>query len=226
MTIVSPSRPAHPRTATPRPAPVRDERREAGPRARGTSAGGRPGFVLYVGIDGTPDGEEIVELAETLSELARELLPDAETYTSVRLAEPRTTTIPRDAARTSTGDTTPGLHRDDVRTFHERLARVSGVPRLVIDAAAREVVVDDRRVHLTVKELDLLVHLARQGGRTVTREELLASVWQGAPVQEGTRTVDVHVRRLREKVDVGHVITTVRGVGYRFATTADVVLRD
>jgi len=186
-----------------------------------------PGFVLYVGVDPRTAhrSDELVEVAETLSEFAREWLPDAETYTALRLTAD-TALAPARRTR-SDGPGHPGApasRQDDVSAFRERLAHISTVPRLVIDSRARTVTVDDRPVHLTYKEFELLVHLARSPERPVTRDELLDTVWGRDAVREGTRTIDVHVRRVREKLDVGHVITTVRGVGYRFATAAEVVL--
>ncbi|GAA4843197.1 hypothetical protein GCM10023221_21670 [Luteimicrobium xylanilyticum] len=204
-----------------------------------------PGFVLYVGVDprATHRSGELVELAETLSEFAREWLPDAETYTALRLADGgtlaptrrRQTDVPASPARSEApaaaparslprAEPAPALRQDDVSAFRERLAHIQAVPRLVIDARSRTVTVDDRAVHLTYKEFELLVHLARSAERPVTRDELLDTVWGRDAVREGTRTIDVHVRRVREKLDIGHVITTVRGVGYRFATAAEVVL--
>ncbi|GMA23174.1 hypothetical protein GCM10025864_09330 [Luteimicrobium album] len=194
-----------------------------------------PGFVLYVGVDPrtTHRSGELVELAETLSEFAREWLPDAETYTALRLADggtlaparrPRTDAPATAPARLPRAEPAPAFRQDDVSAFRERLAHISTVPRLVIDARSRTVTVDDRPVHLTYKEFELLVHLARSSERPVTRDELLDTVWGRDAVREGTRTIDVHVRRVREKLDIGHVITTVRGVGYRFATAAEVVL--
>ncbi|MNW56866.1 Response regulator SaeR [compost metagenome] len=58
----------------------------------------------------------------------------------------------------------------------------------------------------------------------MTREELLSTVWGADAVRDGSRTIDVHVRRLREKLGLQHVITTVRGLGYRFDPQTHVVL--
>jgi two-component system phosphate regulon response regulator PhoB len=77
------------------------------------------------------------------------------------------------------------------------------------------VTVDDKAVTLTGLEFKLLVDLARHRGRVRSRERLLESVWQHPGTLE-TRTVDTHVKRLREKLgDTGRQIETVRGVGYR-----------
>jgi len=70
-------------------------------------------------------------------------------------------------------------------------------------------------VELTLKEYQLLVFLMRNAGRVFTREELLDRVW-GSDYFGGTRTVDVHIRRLRAKTEfAGDLFETVRGVGYR-----------
>jgi DNA-binding response OmpR family regulator len=71
---------------------------------------------------------------------------------------------------------------------------------LVIDLAKRRVSVSGRPVSLTATEFDLLVHLAASPGRVYSREELLTSVW-GYEFAGADRTVDVHVRRLREKIE-------------------------
>jgi DNA-binding response OmpR family regulator len=76
--------------------------------------------------------------------------------------------------------------------------------------------VHDRPLDLTYKEFELLRFLATHPSRVFTREQLLSEVW-GYDYFGGTRTVDVHVRRLRAKLgDMEQVIGTVRNVGYRF----------
>jgi two-component system alkaline phosphatase synthesis response regulator PhoP len=88
---------------------------------------------------------------------------------------------------------------------------------LVIDLATCEVTVNGAIVELTFKEYELLKLLAANRGRVFTREVLLNSIW-GYDYYGGDRTVDVHVRRLRSKIeDAGHTyIETVRNIGYRF----------
>jgi phosphate regulon transcriptional regulator PhoB len=92
---------------------------------------------------------------------------------------------------------------------------VSG--RLVIDPDRHTVQVDAAVIELTPKEFDLLRALAEARGRVLSREFLLDRVWGYASAGEiESRTVDVHVRRLRMKLgDEGQRITTVKGVGYR-----------
>jgi two-component system phosphate regulon response regulator PhoB len=86
---------------------------------------------------------------------------------------------------------------------------------LRIDAAAHRVWVDEDEVLLTATEFRLLSMLARRSGRVQTRGQLLQDVWD-MPPDLGTRTVDTHMKRLREKLGAaGDRIETVRGVGYR-----------
>jgi len=88
---------------------------------------------------------------------------------------------------------------------------------LVIDCDRYEVVLKGRKVDLTYKEYELLKYLASNPGRVFSRESLLRSVWE-YDYFGGTRTVDVHIRRLRSKIDdmSNHFIETQWNVGYRF----------
>lgn len=88
---------------------------------------------------------------------------------------------------------------------------------LMIDAGAWTARVRGRALDLTYKEFELLKYLAQHPGRVFTRAQLLQEVW-GYDYFGGTRTVDVHVRRLRAKLGPEHdqLIGTVRNVGYRF----------
>lgn len=88
---------------------------------------------------------------------------------------------------------------------------------LIIDMAKYEVSVGNRLVMLTFREYELLKFLASNRGRVFTREALLNKVW-GYDYYGGDRTVDVHIRRLRSKLeDATHTfIDTVRNIGYRF----------
>jgi two-component system alkaline phosphatase synthesis response regulator PhoP len=88
---------------------------------------------------------------------------------------------------------------------------------LLIDLAKCEVSVNGRLVVLTFKEYELLKSLIRHKGKVFTREALLNEVW-GYDYYGGDRTVDVHIRRLRSKIeDANHTfIETVRNIGYKF----------
>ena len=140
--------------------------------------------------------------------------------------------VPRDAITTYD----PSLNPDDMLvspvseaelTARVELAmyRVSGpsgptllkVGDLSIDQERYEVTVAGRRVTLTYKEFQLLVLLASNPGRVYTREALLSQIW-GYDYLGGTRTVDVHIRRLRSKVESPgrSFVETIWNVGYRF----------
>jgi DNA-binding response OmpR family regulator len=88
---------------------------------------------------------------------------------------------------------------------------------VVIDEASYTARVGGEPLNLTYKEFELLKYLAQHPGRVFTRDQLLHEVW-GYDYYGGTRTVDVHVRRLRAKLGPDHegLIGTVRNVGYRF----------
>lgn len=91
---------------------------------------------------------------------------------------------------------------------------------LRIDAAAHRVWVDEAEVQLTATEFRLLTTLARRSGRVQSRGQLLQEVWE-MPPDLSTRTVDTHMKRLREKLGpAGERIETVRGVGYRLNALA------
>ncbi len=88
---------------------------------------------------------------------------------------------------------------------------------LTVNEATYEVAVGGAPVELTLKEYQLLLFLVRNPGRVFTRAQLLDHVW-GADYLGGTRTVDVHIRRIRAKTEMaGEILETVRGVGYRLA---------
>lgn len=174
---------------------------DARSRPRPTPAAHPPaaGFVLYVDLgpeafSAMPDA--VRQAADTLRELAREWLPDARTRTVLTGAQAPTATHP-------------------VRSLRDTLAAIPDAPQVHVDVRARLVTIGSRRVHLTTKEFDLLAALATADGRVVTRQELHATVWRDHPVSESSRTVDVHVRRLRAVPELAELITTARGAGYR-----------
>jgi len=105
------------------------------------------------------------------------------------------------------------LHRN-VNADSNEVIRRNG---LVINLATCEVAVDGQVIELTFKEYEMLKLLASEPGRVYTRQALLDKVW-GYDYYGGDRTVDVHVRRLRSKIeDSNHTfIETVRNIGYRF----------
>jgi two-component system phosphate regulon response regulator PhoB len=87
---------------------------------------------------------------------------------------------------------------------------------LVMDMDAYKVLIDGEEVLLTATEFKLLAELLKNKGRVRTRDQLLNTVW-GYEFEGYARTVDTHVRRLRQKIgDYANYIETMRGVGYRF----------
>jgi DNA-binding response OmpR family regulator len=101
---------------------------------------------------------------------------------------------------------------DRAAELARRLPVLLSAGDLTVDTGTRRVAVDGREVHLTPTEFDLLACLAAVPGRVLTREQLLADVWDW-PDASGTRTVDSHVKALRAKIGSGRV-RTVHGVGY------------
>ncbi len=88
------------------------------------------------------------------------------------------------------------------------------IGRLTVLDDAHKVIVDGEQVQLTKKEYDILVLLMKNGESVVTRERLLSEVW-GYAFEGESRTVDVHIRTLRQKLGIaGSYVETIRGVGY------------
>lgn len=110
-----------------------------------------------------------------------------------------------------------------VKTILRRYEKPAEAPKAIIkfktleiDTDKHEVRAAGKLIELTAKEFQLLHYLAENQGRVFSRERLLDAVW-GIDVAIETRTVDVHVRRLREKLGkAGHHLVTLRGVGYKF----------
>ena len=106
------------------------------------------------------------------------------------------------------GDTETDSSPKDIITFHN----------LVINMSAYEVVISGKKVEMPPKELELLNHLASHPNRVYTRNQLLDEVW-GFEYLGDSRTVDVHIKRLREKINGASdkwSLSTVWGVGYKF----------
>ena len=114
-----------------------------------------------------------------------------------------------------------------VRALFRRLERHAGADSLLqfsdlrVDRERHTVHWAGQAVALTAKEFALLVALLEARGRVLSRQQLLESVW-GYSYAEGTRTVDVHVRRLREKLPgLAPSILTIKSLGYRLSSEAD-----
>jgi two-component system alkaline phosphatase synthesis response regulator PhoP len=100
------------------------------------------------------------------------------------------------------------------RVYKEPAEKVLKMENLTIDPDKFEVTVDDKDIILAKKEFELLYLLASRPGRVFLRNEILNQVW-GNDVIVGDRTIDVHIRKIRQKLGLD-CITTVKGVGYKF----------
>lgn len=106
------------------------------------------------------------------------------------------------------------LRRYDGKAYQSK-QKILEAGKIKIDITRHTVFSDDKQIFLTVKEFDLLVLLIENRPNVLTREQLLDSIWKiDADIE--SRTVDVHIRTLRQKLgDGGNIIETVRGIGYK-----------
>ena len=185
------------------------------------------GFALYVGLseDKIASGDpKLGAIVAQLKNLVAQLAPEAGTYAAVALAPEHAGGRDVDVVRLALGD--PAAHarvkQEAAGTDPDRAA--SGV---TIDLTRKRVLLDNHPAALTFREFELLQYLVLREGRTVSRDELIESLWHDASDEEtpSERTIDVHVRRLRVKLaHYQDIVRTVRGVGYRFDRHADVAI--
>jgi DNA-binding response OmpR family regulator len=111
------------------------------------------------------------------------------------------------------------IDHENVASDPARVVEKLEFDNLVINLTRLEVTLDDKVLALKPKEYELLLYLARHRGQVMSRDNILERVW-GWDFGGGSRTVDVHVRWLREKIEKNSSnpdrIVTIRGVGYRF----------
>ena len=111
------------------------------------------------------------------------------------------------------------LKRGERKSDNMEVQRQFG--ELKIDVDSHEVFVNDEQISLTALEFKLLRQLVDRRGRVQSRDQLLSDVW-GYSSDVTTRTVDTHIKRLREKLgDMGKYVQTIRGVGYKFTRTPE-----
>ena len=196
----------------------------AAPSVRAVPAGTEArGFVFYVGIDeakALAAGTDLGRIVEALKRLTGEVAPGAETYAAVALAPRGVGGRDVDVVRLALQDPAALAKRRQEAKPEDRAS--SGV---VIDISRKRVLLDNEVANLTYKEFELLQYLVLREGRTVDRAELITSLWDGADDVDAPneRTIDVHVRRLRSKLErYEGIVRTVRGLGYRFDRHADV----
>ncbi len=109
-----------------------------------------------------------------------------------------------------------------INNLFQRLDEETGVEkenhfgRLSLNSSSQRVYIDDEEVFLSKKELELLLYLARNEDRVLSRDAIITHVW-GYDYDGGQRTIDTSIKRLREKLgEISSYIETVRGYGYRF----------
>ena len=111
------------------------------------------------------------------------------------------------------------LKRGEKKSDNVEVQRQFG--QLSIDTESHEVFVDNNEIILTALEFKLLCQLVDRRGRVQSRDQLLSDVW-GYSAEVTTRTVDTHIKRLREKLgSMGKYVQTIRGVGYKFTRAPD-----
>lgn len=186
------------------------------------------GFALYVGLDEETAAEFGISLTELVTELRQvlaERAPGAEHYASVALAPTGAAGNNLDVVRLALQEP-KAVHRRQQASDRERkqLANQETSARVVIDTSRKRVLVEGKNADFTFKEFELLQALVLREGRTVSREEIIEVLWKdSAEPQPHPRTIDVHVRRLRNRLSsYADVVRTVRGKGYRFDRHADV----
>jgi DNA-binding response OmpR family regulator len=182
------------------------------------------GFALYVGIDeqtakaaGTSLGAIVAALRNTLDQIATGLA--AESFAAVALANKGTGGRNVDVVRTALAD--PRALSKLIEKNEDDAAK--GV---VIDVRRHKIFIDGVNAELTYKEFALLQVLVENEGVAISRDELIERLW-GAVDDSSVfgRTIDVHVRRLRAKIEgYEDIVRTIRGSGYRFDAHPDVLI--
>lgn len=182
------------------------------------------GFALYVGIseqEALEAGVSLTELAAALKKTIAELVPnkETETYATLALAPAQATGRNLDLTRLALQE--PKAVGAKLKPVVEHQA-AKGV---VVDLTRKRVYVDGKNANFTCKEFELLNFLIENTGRTVSRQEIASISERCGEPTPNARTIDVHVRRLRGKVEgYEDIVRTARGKGYRFDAHPDVLI--
>ncbi|MFM6978023.1 MAG: winged helix-turn-helix domain-containing protein [Micrococcales bacterium] len=179
------------------------------------------GFALYFGIDeatAKAAGTSLSEIAANLRQTFAGLVPQAadQTYAAVALA-------PKGAG---------GRNIDVVRNaLQEPRAKAdkfdNGPSGIFVDISRQRVYLNGENAEFTAKEFALLTYLIQNEGQAISRETLVDVITNPNEEPANERTIDVHVRRLRAKIEgFEDIIRTVRGGGYRFDKHPDVAIDD
>lgn len=179
------------------------------------------GFALYVGVDEDQveaSGTSIAELVATLRKTLEAQVPNSDSHVAVAYAPAGQRGKNLDIVR---------LALREPKAVAELLPPKPAKPNgVAIDFSRKRVVINDDVAPLTYKEFELLQFLVLREGVTVERNDIIDQLWSASDVDRpNTRTIDVHVRRLRSKMEpFEDIVRTVRGIGYRFDRHADVTI--
>ncbi|MCU1482876.1 MAG: transcriptional regulator [Subtercola sp.] len=194
------------------------------------------GFALYVGIDefhALADGTTLTEMAAALKALVQRIAPSAQTYTSIAVAPSNAGGRDLDVVKRSSSQQAPSHPAGAGASLGAGAtsAHVGGggddAETVVIDLSRRRMVIRGQVRLLTFMEFELLQHLVENEGSAVSRRELVGVLWSDETgEQASSRTIDVHVRRLRVKLGTeADLVRTVHGVGYVFNRGSNVQIR-
>jgi len=179
------------------------------------------GFALYVGVteaDAHNAGISLETLVKELKKTVVHHVPSADTHAAIALA-------PTGSGGNNLDIVRMALH-DPAALAKLRPAEPERVLSVVIDISRKRVSIDGDVAPLTFKEFALLQFLVLREGQTVRRDLIIEALWTaGDDDIPNSRTIDVHVRRLRSKLGrYEDIVRTVRGAGYRFDRHADVTI--
>lgn len=194
---------------------------------------GKNGYICEIADDGMVATKKIEEKRYDLV-LLDIMLPDIDGYDLIDYIKQFSIPVIFVTAKTSVSERVKGLKlgaEDYISkpfALEELLARVETIlrryhkterwleaGRIKIDTLSRMVLVDGKQVPLATKEYDLLLFLVRNKNIALYRETIFEQVWQ-EPYYGNTRTIDLHIQRLKKKLDLGDAIETIYKVGYRF----------
>jgi DNA-binding winged helix-turn-helix (wHTH) protein len=182
------------------------------------------GFALYVGIteqQAQEAGLTLADIASALKGKLAELVPAAanDTYAALAIAPEDASGRAIDITRLALGEPRA------VRAAKPEPEEVEAARGVVVDLSRKKVFVDGTHAPLTCKEYELLALLIENEGETVTRETIASISERCGEATPNSRTIDVHVRRLRSKLGLYEdIVRTARGKGYRFDNHPDVLI--
>ncbi|MDR1907751.1 MAG: winged helix-turn-helix domain-containing protein [Holosporales bacterium] len=186
----------------------------------------KTGIVAYVGVEVDEDNKEgqrlhLVEFAKSIKRLALERFPDAEVKVSLSLPKIK------EESGNGTQLLSEELRKNKKNGLGASLNQFNQSTEVRVNIPSKEVYVDDELKKLTTREFDLLVYLLRSMDKPVSREELIEHVWDDSNSAKGnSRTIDVHIRRLRKKLENSITVQTIRGYGYLFDRRNNIFLEE